>query len=399
MLVVDVANEGCWAEMTRTAYITPGLSLMRRNSKGTGKDKTSVGHFPPQARYIDLAAGDTLILTRQLRPGHNATRDSAGMVLSPASIGCTLPDVFDDVQTGERVWFDDGKIGGTIEKVESDRIFIRITHAKVEGEKLRSDKGINLPDSALKLPALTKKDLEDLAFVAAQADMAGLSFAQNAADVEMLLDRLAELGRKDLGIVLKIETRRGFEQLPAMLLAGMKTSSVGVMIARGDLAVESGFERMAEVQEEILWICEAAHCPVIWATQVLENLARTGIPSRAEITDAAMGHRAEAVMLNKGPHILRAVETLDDILQRMEAHQLKKQSMMRELSLARTFMNHLQTNPAVAKEPLRVIGPTHLPSAGDAGAELRPERRPSRRGNRHRRQDALTKGETMHAER
>jgi len=321
------------------------------------------------------------------------------MVLSPASIGCTLPDVFDDVQTGERVWFDDGKIGGTIEKVESDRIFIRITHAKVEGEKLRSDKGINLPDSALKLPALTKKDLEDLAFVAAQADMAGLSFAQNAADVEMLLDRLAELGRKDLGIVLKIETRRGFEQLPAMLLAGMKTSSVGVMIARGDLAVESGFERMAEVQEEILWICEAAHCPVIWATQVLENLARTGIPSRAEITDAAMGHRAEAVMLNKGPHILRAVETLDDILQRMEAHQLKKQSMMRELSLARTFMNHLQTNPAVAKEPLRVIGPTHLPSAGDAGAELRPERRPSRRGNRHRRQDALTKGETMHAER
>ena len=96
---------------------------------------------------------------------------------------------------------------------------------------------------------------------------------------------------------------------------------------------------MAEVQEEILWVCEAAHCPVIWATQVLETLAKEGIPSRAEITDAAMGHRAEAVMLNKGPHILRAVQMLDDILQRMEAHQMKKQSMMRELNLARTFMN------------------------------------------------------------
>src|SRR5499427_7429835 len=113
------------------------------------------------------------------------------------------------------------------------------------------------------------------------------------------------------------------------------------VIAGGDLAVECGFERMAEIQEEILWICEAAHCPVIWATQVLENLAKAGIPSRAEITDAAMGHRAEAVMLNKGSHILRAVQTLDDILQRMEAHQNKKQSMMRDLNLAKTFTNVL----------------------------------------------------------
>jgi hypothetical protein len=78
------------------------------------------------------------------------------------------------------------------------------------------------------------------------------------------------------------------------------TGRFGVMIAHGDLAVECGFERMAEVQEEILWICEAAHTPVIWATQVLESLAKTGMPSRAEVTDAAMSERAECVMLNKG---------------------------------------------------------------------------------------------------
>ena len=304
MTVVDITNEGCWAEAIKTAYVTPGISLTRSKSKRAEKDVTTIGDFPPPPGAIDLAIGDILILTRQLQPGRPATRDSAGTILSPARIGCTLPEIFDDVQTGERVWFDDGKIGGTIEKVEPDRIFIRITQAKVEGEKLRSDKGINLPDSAFKLPALTKKDLDDLAFVAAHADMVGLSFAQSATDVEMLLERLNLLGRNDLGIVLKIETRRGFDQLPAMLLAGMKSPSIGVMIARGDLAVESGFERMAEVQEEILWICEAAHCPVIWATQVLESLAKEGIASRAEITDAAMGHRAEAVMLNKGPHIL-----------------------------------------------------------------------------------------------
>jgi pyruvate kinase len=103
------------------------------------------------------------------------------------------------------------------------------------------------------------------------------------------------------------------------------------MIARGDLAVEAGYERLAEVQEEILWLCEAAHLPVIWATEVLDTLARTGRPSRAEITDAAMAERAECVMLNKGPHIVLAIRTLDDILRRMSGHQRKKRALLREL--------------------------------------------------------------------
>jgi len=101
--------------------------------------------------------------------------------------------------------------------------------------------------------------------------------------------------------------------------------------------VECGFERLAEVQEEILWICEAAHVPVIWATQVLETLAKEGIPSRAEITDAAMGDRAECVMLNKGPHVVSAVRVLDDILGRMQSHQFKKRPMLRELRLAHSL--------------------------------------------------------------
>jgi pyruvate kinase len=109
------------------------------------------------------------------------------------------------------------------------------------------------------------------------------------------------------------------------------------MIARGDLAVECGWERLAELQEEILWICESAHLPVVWATQVLEHLAKEGRPSRAEITDAAMAERAECVMLNKGPHLTEAVEVLDNILRRMETHQTKKRSMLRPLALAERF--------------------------------------------------------------
>ena len=134
-----------------------------------------------------------------------------------------------------------------------------------------------------------------------------------------------------VGVVLKIETRRAFERLPQLLLTAMRRPRAGIMIARGDLAVEVGYQRLAEIQEEILWLCEAAHLPVIWATQVLEQLSKNGVPSRAEISDAALGARAECVMLNKGPHIDEAVLALDDILGRMAEHHYKKNALLPQL--------------------------------------------------------------------
>jgi pyruvate kinase len=131
--------------------------------------------------------------------------------------------------------------------------------------------------------------------------------------------------------VLKIETRQAFEQLPQLLLTAMRRPKIGVMIARGDLAVECGYERLAELQEEILWLCEAAHLPVIWATQVLEQLAKRGQPSRAEISDAAMSERTECAMLNKGPYIKEAISALDNVLHRMSEHHYKKNALLRSL--------------------------------------------------------------------
>lgn len=103
------------------------------------------------------------------------------------------------------------------------------------------------------------------------------------------------------------------------------------MIARGDLAAEIGFERLAEMQDEILRICEAAQVPVIWATQVLEDLVKDGVPSRGEMTDAAMAVRAECVMLNKGPEVMAAVELLDRLMARMGHHLSKKTPRLRAL--------------------------------------------------------------------
>jgi pyruvate kinase len=287
--------------------------------------------LPVRPGFIELRRGDKLRLIAE-EGGQGPGKSRGGKPdKSRATITCTLPAVFGQVVAGERIWFDDGRIGGVIRRAGRKWIDVEITHARGEGQKLAGDKGINLPDSRLDLPALTEKDIADLEVIARHADLVGLSFVLRAGDLDTLRGHLARLGAPDLGIVLKIETRRAFENLPELLFAAMAGAAAGVMIARGDLAVECGYERLAEVQEEILWAMEAAHMPVIWATQVLENLAKTGVPSRAEITDAAMGERAECVMLNKGPFIDDAIRTLDDILRRMQGHQNKKRPLLRAL--------------------------------------------------------------------
>ncbi|GGJ83839.1 pyruvate kinase [Pseudomonas matsuisoli] len=328
--VVECTEQGCWAEAHKTIYFTPGLTLTSDDRKGR---ETTIAAFPSSDRKIRLQEDDLLLVTRGEIMGHPASLDSAGNVLTPATIGCTLPQVFNDVKAGQIVWFDDGKIGGVIESAAPDELRVRITHAP-GGANLSSDKGINFPQSTLQLNALGEDDVQALTFAAEHADVVEMSFVNEPGDVDLLFEHLERLDAMHLGIVLKIETRKGFERLPALLMSGMRHPKFGVMIARGDLAVEGGFERMAELQEEILCLCEAAHVPVIWATQVLESLAKKGSPSRAEITDAATGVRAECVMLNKGPHVLKAVETLDDLLTRMQSHHHKKRQMLRRLAVA-----------------------------------------------------------------
>ena len=343
LIVSAVVGECRWAESYQTSYVAPGTTIHNhRTSHGSGSsleqnDHCAVGDIAPRIDPIVLKQGNTLVLTRELIPGRPAQFDDRGEMIAPARIGVTLPEIFSDVRPGEAIWLDDGKIGGRIRTVSDDEIHVEITQAAADGAKLSADKGINLPDSDLRLPALTEFDIECLDFISTHADLVGYSFVRKASDVYELQDRLERLGGRKPGIILKIETRTAFERLPELLLAAMRSPAAGVMIARGDLAVECGYERLAEVQEEILWVCEAAHMPVIWATQVLENLAKGGMPSRAEITDAAMGERAECVMLNKGPYVVEAVKTLDNILRRMQAHQAKKKATLRSLRIADKF--------------------------------------------------------------
>ncbi len=260
--------------------------------------------------------------------------DDDDIVISPNEKG-----IIPMLKKGERVYIDDGMIKGVIETVKKGAVALRIIRISSAKSLIKAEKGINFPDSEISIAPLTDFDKECLPFISKHADVVGYSFVRNPSDLANLQDALKNLSTQPPHIVLKIETPESVRNLPDLLIQGMQQEAFGVMIARGDLAVEIGFERMGEIQDEILWICEAAHVPVVWATQVLETLNKTGVATRSEITDAAHAGMAECVMINKGDHTVKVIAALHDILHRIGGHHIKKRFTFRPLSIAERFIN------------------------------------------------------------
>ncbi|WP_373540049.1 pyruvate kinase [Chamaesiphon sp.] len=284
--------------------------------------------------------GDRIVLSRREPELESAADPAKSTHVEYFQTSCTIPSILDLLAVDTPVYIDDGKIWTRVIDTqypidrEQPGLLLEVTNTSPKGVKLKPEKGMNFPDTALDLSPLTEKDLADLDFVAVHADIVGYSFVQRPTDIELLqqeLDKRCENRVSPPAIVAKIETAIAVTNLPELIVYAAGKGSFGVMIARGDLAVQIGYQRLTEIQEEMLWICEAAHIPVIWATQVLENLVKDGIPSRGEMSDVAMSERAECVMLNKGPFIAEAIGILDDVLTRMEAHQLKKTPQLRAL--------------------------------------------------------------------
>jgi pyruvate kinase len=304
------------------------------------KIRTASVLAPPDKKRV--FKGDQILLSRSVPQLDNeaASGKSIPSAVHQFRTCCTVPEILDLLAVDTPVYIDDGKIQTRVVDIhypiadEQPGLLLEVVNASPKGVKLRPEKGLNFPNTVLPLSPLTEKDLSDLDFVASHADMIGYSFVQRPADIELLQQELDKRCGERLtrpAIVAKIETAIAVANLPALIIYAAGKQSFGVMIARGDLAVEIGYPRLTEIQEEILWICQAAHVPVIWATQVLESLVKHGAPSRGEMTDAAMAERAECVMLNKGPFVAEAIAVLDDVLTRMEAHQLKKTPQLRAL--------------------------------------------------------------------
>jgi len=318
----------------KTAYLVPGCTLTLTTSGQTDNpqsdDAFTLGDFSGEPLDIRVFKNDLLLLTAGNIDGKPAEYDGQ-VLIYPDQIGCTLSSLIEKLEPGQPVWIDDGKLGAIVEAVTEQGALLRVTVAKASGVRIQSDKGINFPEAEFNLPPLTQKDLTDLDFVCEHADLVGFSFVETLAEMEQLMSELAKRNASELPIIAKIETNRAVKNLPDIILGTIGRHKLGIMIARGDLAVELGSARLAEIQEELLWLCEAAHVPVIWATQVLESIAKKGTRSRPEFTDAAMAVRAECVMLNKGPYILDAIEALVNVMVRMHEHQRKKFSRLRAL--------------------------------------------------------------------
>ncbi len=303
---------------------------------GGPKIRTGAVFMPHHKKRV--FKGDLIVLSRG-KP-ESVENPAKSIHVEHFQTSCTIPSILDLLAVETPVSIDDGKIWTRVVDLqfhiahEQPGLLLEVTNTSPKGVKLKPEKGMNFPDTVLDLSPLTEKDLVDLDFVAAHADIVGYSFVQRPTDIELLqqeLDKRCENRLSPPAIVAKIETAIAVSNLPELIVYAAGKRPFGVMIARGDLAVQIGYQRLTEIQEEMLWICEAAHIPVIWATQVLENLVKDGIPSRGEMSDVAMSERAECVMLNKGPFIAEAIGILDDVLTRMEAHQVKKTPQLRAL--------------------------------------------------------------------
>jgi pyruvate kinase len=321
--------------LEHTAFLMEGTKLeCQINDSDNDNDlkcSFTVGVTKPQPIEISVEAGNILRLYRDTRLGHAGDRNH--FEDDPASISCTYPDILDQVKVGHRVFIDDGKIEAVVKSSNGKYLELEIVSPHGIIAKIKSNKGMNFPDSGIRTPALTEEDIKNLDFIVKHADMVGLSFVHGPQDVYDLHNELTRRNCADMGIIAKIETSDSVNNLARTLIAGLGLPKFAVLIARGDLAVEVGFENLAFIQEDILCLCEAAHIPVVLATQILESLTESGLRSRPEIADALiMGRRAECVMLSNGPNILEAVRTLARLLNSGKQRYLIKYQLFKEFT-------------------------------------------------------------------
>lgn len=287
----------------------------------------------------------TTLKKPKVRPGDkwHLTKDNKNLPPqdeSKVTAGCSIPEIFETLKKGDPVLYDDGMIESEVDEITDNGAVLKVKRTRTgKSVRVKAEKGLNFPNSQFDLDMLTPQDKQDLGFAVAHADIMGLSFVKDADDIRKvqkeLIRQTDEKRAAEIPLMAKIETVQAVENLPAIIMTAAGKNPFSVMIARGDLAVETGYSRLAELQQEIMWICEAADIPVVWGTEVLDNMVSSGIPTRAEVTDAAESERAECVMLNKGDYLPEGVAFLSEILEKMQEHQYKKTPRLRALSIAK----------------------------------------------------------------
>jgi pyruvate kinase len=228
---------GLVATCSRSVYATSGSRLIWKRD-GTVRAKGRVGVIPDRPRRVALRVGDRFLVSENGRPAD--ARKVALALEEPALIAAVKP--------GERVLIDDGRIIAVAEATGKEGLRCRVTSLVKPSVRLQNAKGISFPDSDFALDALGPADEDALAFALECADAVGVSFVNTSSDVARVGERIRAAGKSDFGMILKLETRGALRNLPAILFEALRYERVGLMIARGDLAIDVGFERLAEMQ-------------------------------------------------------------------------------------------------------------------------------------------------------
>lgn len=253
---------------------------------------------------VELVPGAELILTGEQCEG-DATR-----------VHFNYPHIATDIKAGMILMVDDGKKKLEVTKVKGVEIYTKV----IIGGTTKGRRGVNIPGAYLSIDALTAKDKKDLVFGLEQGvDFVALSFVRTAGDIEVLR-KLLKKYKSDAQIVAKIETTEAIENIDSIIAA-----TDVIMVARGDLAIEAGPEKVPSYQKQIVKKCNEVGKPVIVATQMLESMITTPVPTRAEVSDVANAifDGADAVMLSEettlGKYPVEAVQMMHDIAIRTEA--------------------------------------------------------------------------------
>ncbi|MBM3414862.1 MAG: pyruvate kinase [Bacteroidetes bacterium] len=330
--IVATVGPACEAYEQLLELVKAGVNVFRLNfSHGTYEDKTRIiedirkinktepyniailADLPgPKLRIGELEAGSL-----EINEGDALTFTSKQVVGNKDRIYVSYPDLHADVQIGEKILVDDGKLEVVVKEITKDN------DVKVEvtlGGMLYPKKGVNLPDTNISLPSLTEKDLSDLEYmIKNKVDWVALSFVRKADDIRQLKKMLTDAGSK-AKVIAKIEMPEALKNLRDIIV-----ESDGVMIARGDLGVELPIEEVPLIQKDIIKKCLHRAKPVIVATQMMESMIDRNQPNRSEVTDVANAvlEGADAVMLSgetaTGKHPRLVVEVMTKII--LEAEQ------------------------------------------------------------------------------
>lgn len=294
------------------AWHARAVRTIRTVARLTGKPLAVLADLQgPKIRAGKLPEGGV-----ELVAGTSVTFTTATTAYTRGKIPTTFRHLHRDIKPKHRILLDDGLLEVVVDRVAGRDIRCTV----VTGGMLTSHKGMNLPDTAMAIPALTAKDRKDAAFAVAQgADWIALSFVRDARDVVQLRRLIQHMGGRQK-IIVKIEKPQALTNFDAILEA-----ADGVMVARGDLGVEVPAEEVPVHQKMIIEKTRAAGKPVVVATQMLDSMIRNPRPTRAEVSDVANAiiDHTDAIMLSgesaTGKYPLEAVATMARIAQEIEA--------------------------------------------------------------------------------